>query len=156
MNEKFYISFLAKFFIENLQNEIHLEKVLNSDNAIEYLNDDTFVKHQDTFDYYKGKLPMLITNDKSLNLKYRNVFGENEFVDFCLKNYSNYGLTEIDGKDILKYFIGIKENRFKEAYKYTYSENIIDEHNGQEYETDDVGWETNDWVDIDDEMVTPL
>ncbi len=121
-----------------------------------FLNSDSFEVDKETQEYFKGFIPMLITNDKSLNLKYRNVFSEEEFKSYCFDTSGKNNLTAIDGENVFNHFLNIKKNKYKEAYKFTYLETIVDEHNGQEYLTEDTDWETKDWIDTDDELITPL
>ena len=176
MNKNFYISFMdIAHNTGNYPNDIRLKKILNCELAIEYVENEYKVLEEFSFDSKKWTKPLLVTNDRLLSRKYRNVFNENEFKSYCIEsslfgnqieklplvnqviaNQSN--LTGKIGKEAFEHFMNIKENKYKEAYMYSrYRNSWIDEDTGTEYDYDEEsGWTTRDWVDIDDDCVTPL
>lgn len=159
----------------NYPNDIRLKKILDFESAIEFIEQEYNVLSDFPIDSKKWNEPILITNDNLLYLKYKNVFNSDEFKSFCIDS-SLFGnqieklplknrviayqsnLTGKYGQETFEHFLKIKENFYKEAYMYKrYRSSFADENTGAEYEYDEeYGWKTEDWIDIDDECITPL
>ena len=160
---------------ENYPNDISLKKILDYESAIEHIENEYKALESLPENSSIRIQPILITNDHLLYQKYRNVFSEEEFKSFC-KESSLFGnqidelpmknqliarssnLSGKNGEDTFKHFLNRKTNEYKEAYMYRkYNDFWIDEETGVKYDTDEEnGWKTIDWIDIDDEDVTPL
>lgn len=176
MDRKFYIAFIDKSHNSGkYPNDIMLRKILDYNSSIEYIENEYQVLTEFSFNHKKWTEPILITNDNLLNQKYRNVFSENEFKSYCIEssyfgnqieklplknqliaNQSN--LTGNYGKETFNHFLNIKENKYKEAYMiHKYLNSWIDEDTGMNYDYDEENkWKTNDWIDFDNEFISPL
>lgn len=160
MNNNYYIEFYNNKYVLNIDCLLILRKVYNQNRAKEILSEEDFKLDSDFLNFHNGNVPIIITNDDLMNLKYKWVFSENEFYKLCQFDFDKYGLSKVYAAELLNHFEKIKNDNYKEAKLIEFSDTILDEYNYQEYLSEDTEWETSDWVwaeeDNEDVYITPL